>query len=287
MATNDVTPQEIYYKLAKAGFSMKQASGVMGNMYYESSLNPESGGIDTNGKWAGGLISWNTGSYPNAHELVTGNPQADLNNQIEYLVNDTDNLHEGLRGKTAQDVGHNFAQYVEGCSSCAPGDQGWIDRGQEAQSIYGYAKSKKWPSGLGIETSGTDTLTSISSGLSSASTLISDLSSADFWERAGLIVFGGLLILVGILILAREPINNAASEALGATTSLKRAGIIGGPTQEEKDARERRMQLAEANTQIGATKADTARMRELRLANARPRRHKSGKEEPNPNPPHN
>jgi hypothetical protein len=134
--------------------------------------------------------------------------------------------------------------------------------------------------------------TSIISGLKSAASLTTDLTSADFWERAGLVIFGALLILMGLLILSL-PMAQKSIQTVGSTArSITAAGNLiggdsgnsGGPSEEEKADRSRRLSLAEKNTDIGATKAETARMRELRLATGKPK-HKGGSE-PNPNPPH-
>jgi hypothetical protein len=131
--------------------------------------------------------------------------------------------------------------------------------------------------------------TSVVSGLTGAGNLISDLGSADFWERAGLIIFGAILIIVGIIILALPGATKAASVVGSTSRSLTAAGNLigsggsGGPTDEEREDRSRRLALAERNTDIGAKKVEIQGMREARLAG--PRAHKSGTE-PNPNPAH-
>lgn len=144
--TGPVTPREIYQLLLNAGFSSVQAAGIMGNMIHESGLNPESGGIDSNGYWAGGLISWNTAGYTGARSLVTGNPQADVRSQIKYLVTSTNGLKAGTAGSTPYQVGANFAEHVEVCSTCGPqgGPNGTQVRAASAQTVYQAAQSGNW-----------------------------------------------------------------------------------------------------------------------------------------------
>ena len=140
-----VSALEIYQLLRAKGLTTVQAIGIMANMFYESRLDPESGGTDSNGKWAGGLISWNTGSYPNAHSLVTGKPQTDVRAQIDYLVTQTGGFQQGIKGANPADVAGNFAEHVEGCASCQPGGQQWAARRAQATVIAGWVHTGKWP----------------------------------------------------------------------------------------------------------------------------------------------
>jgi hypothetical protein len=150
--TGPVTPEEIYQLLLQQGLSTPQAIGVMANMYAESRLNPESGGTDSNGYFAGGLISWNAASYPNVHQLITGNPQSDVRSQISYLLTSTNGLAAGLQGATAADVAGNFAANVEVCDGCTPGStipNGWTQRVANASLIQSWVSSGKWPTSVG------------------------------------------------------------------------------------------------------------------------------------------
>lgn len=143
-----VTPREIYALLLQKGLSTTQAIGVMANMWAESKLNPESGGTDSNGFWAGGLISWNSEGYTNAHQLVTGNPQVDVRAQIAYLFSSTSGLQQGLKGSTPADVAGNFAANVEKCVGCEPGStysNGWAARRGYTRLVSGWVNSGKWP----------------------------------------------------------------------------------------------------------------------------------------------
>lgn len=136
--------------------------------------------------------------------------------------------------------------------------------------------------------------TSFTSSISGVGTALTDITSADFWERAGLIIFGVIFVIVGIIILALPGAARLTGEAAkvgrSATSIGNTIGAIGGsggPTEEEKADRQRRLTLAEQNTQIGAEKVRIQGMREARLAGsgASRKKHKTGSE-PNPNPAH-
>lgn len=137
-----VTPQTIWNALLKAGATPVQAAAIMGNMRFESGLDPESGGIDSNGKWAGGLVSWNTGHYPNARGLVTGNPVADLATQIAYLIK-TGALQRA-QGSTPAAAASDFAARYEACKYCYPGGSQNVERQQAATAIYAAGTSGDW-----------------------------------------------------------------------------------------------------------------------------------------------
>jgi Phage tail lysozyme len=171
-STGPVTPREIYALLTEKGLSTIQAVGVMANMYAESRLNPESGGIDSNGYWAGGLISWNTAGYTNARQLVTGNPQVDVRAQMAYLFSSTNGLNAGLQGATAADVAGNFAQHVEVCEYCSAGNtgsNGWAARRGYTTIIEGWLKSGKWPASAGDSAALADAGSDTTSGAGSSS----------------------------------------------------------------------------------------------------------------------
>lgn len=249
----DATEKTIYDALTNAGFSMTQAAGLMGNMENESSFNVESDAIDSNGYPAVGLISWNEQSYPNAGTLVTGNQKKDLKDQINYLKTNTDNFKEGIQGNSAEAVAGNFAQYVEVCQGCAPGGAQWTARRANANQIYSDAKAGKWPSGPGVEQSNPKTqTTSFFSSLADVNSFFGDLISADFWERAGLILFGAILVIVGIVILAGGPGKTAQNAAkTGKLAGTLTGGGGSGPSPQQIADRQARLQIAQRNTALG------------------------------------
>lgn len=201
--------QDIWNALTSAGLSDNQAAGVMGNMFYESSWNVESAAMDSNGAMAYGLISWNQASYPNANTLVTGNPAADLKNQVNYLLHNTQGTSQGLSGGSASAVGGNWAQHVEVCAGCQQGGSQYNLRSQKAAQVLQDAKTGNWqPGGAGAP--GTAQLTSATTCLGPSlfghclgpsipdlSTLAAD--AVKIAERVGLVILGAVLIIMGAM----------------------------------------------------------------------------------------
>jgi hypothetical protein len=115
----------------------------------------------------------------------------------------------------------------------------------------------------------------------------------DALERIGLVIFGAILILVGIMILAMP----TGSRILGATAGTSRdfraaSNALGGgigaggsrPVDPAKaQERQERLNLAQRNVALGERKQDFRESRERRISQGR--RHK-GAREPNPNPKH-
>jgi len=260
--TGPVTPREIYQLLLNAGFSSVQAAGIMGNMVHESGLNPESGGIDSNGAWAGGLISWNTAGYTNARSLVTGDPPADVRAQIKYLLTSTSGLKAGTSGATASQVGANFAQNVEVCSTCGPKNglptapNGTTARAASAAAIYAAAKSGNWgvvsssalpgagstgagggaaaPGGTGSNAAGGGTgacvlsFPSIDLKVTSiGGGCIFSKSQARAWIGALMLVGGGLVTFGGVAVLVATAFSSTKAGRAVAGTAGKVAGVAG------------------------------------------------------------
>lgn len=154
---------------------------------------------------------------------------------------------------------------------------------------------KSWPtvdsSGNVAPTSNAQ-LTSFLSGAKGLLTLSGDLTSADVWERIGLVTFGAMLVLIGIVILALPTATKAASQvgstsrAINAAGSVFSSGNSGGPTEEEKADRQTRLELAQRNVAIGEAKVENVRKREERLSLGKPKKAHTGGSEPNPNPAH-
>lgn len=153
------TPQDIWNALLANGASSTQAAGIMGNMFYESSLNPEAAGMDSNGYTSYGLIQWNSapGNYPNASSLVTGNPSKDLVAQIRFLAQ-TGGFN-AAKGATAADAGSNFASNYERCSSCQSGGAQNASRSAKAAEFFNSAQSGNWQQSTGTDTGGTNATT--------------------------------------------------------------------------------------------------------------------------------
>jgi hypothetical protein len=122
----------------------------------------------------------------------------------------------------------------------------------------------------------------------------------DYLERGGLIVFGAILIIIGLAAIAKGPVENRVREAAGIATAARgvsRGLGFGGstetggrtkpePTAEQIAEKERRMSLAERNTELGSRKIAVAESKERRLQRRDfGKRHSSGRE-PNPEPIH-
>jgi hypothetical protein len=112
----------------------------------------------------------------------------------------------------------------------------------------------------------------------------------DALERIGLVMFGALLILVGIAILgfgpARAVVGTGAGISRDTRTVARIAGIgssAGPPDDDKKEERASRLALAERNVALGERKQGFREQRELRLS--RGSRH-TGHKEPNPEPAH-
>ena len=74
-------------RLMKEGLNKEQASGIVGNMIKESSLNPNLKVRDNNGKFAGGIVGWN-GPNLDAIEDYFGRDIRNIKfeDQLEYLI---------------------------------------------------------------------------------------------------------------------------------------------------------------------------------------------------------
>lgn len=135
--------QTVWNTLLSAGATPQQAAGIMGNMQFESGINPESAGMDTNGYMSYGLVQWNAGSHAAASSLVTGNPPVDIQRQIAYLVA-TGGL-AAAAGTDPQGCAENFAHIYERCAECGyQGSSQLGPRAQAAQQIFDQAQAGNW-----------------------------------------------------------------------------------------------------------------------------------------------
>lgn len=109
--------------LKKYGLSLAQTAGIMGNMQAESSFNPESGVIDSNGLPSVGLVMFNGGSYVGAKTIdgmfaVIGKT---VEQQLNYLFN-APKFKKFVRASNGINdykmTAFLFAKIFEGCSSC-------------------------------------------------------------------------------------------------------------------------------------------------------------------------
>jgi Phage tail lysozyme len=161
-----VTPKQIWDALIRAGASSVQAAGIMGNAIAESSLDPERHDVDSNGYYSNGLWQFNEAAYPTSGELVTGNPDADLKAQVNFLI-----ANGGLQaasGTTVAETSGNFASQFERCQGCQPGGSQFQQRQANGATVAGWAANGDWPASAGSAAT-TATLTSAQSVEQSAS----------------------------------------------------------------------------------------------------------------------
>lgn len=89
----------------------------------------------------------------------------------------------------------------------------------------------------------------------------------DYLERAGLILLGGILIIIGLIVLAKGPAERVAGEASSIVGPMK--GVKGsgskGITPEQRADRNRRLALAEQNAAIGERRIAVKEAKERRL----------------------
>lgn len=117
------------------------------------------------------------------------------------------------------------------------------------------------------------------------------LDPVDALERIGLVIFGAILIIVGILILGLGPALGVVRGAQGAKkTLLGGSSSSGGSSEppemspERKAENDRRLTIAERNADMGERKIALKEAREQRLSAGK--YHPRGKREPNPSPQH-
>lgn len=231
-------PATIWAQLLAAGASAVQAAAIMGNMMAESGLNPEAAAVDSNGYKSYGLIQWNAASYPSAPSLVTGNILGDIKAQIVFLAQTGG--FKAAAGSTPAEAASNFAHTYERCAACGyQGGSGQLAvRSANATKVATSASSNNWTgitasssAGIGASTtssSGPDTVQGCHDrGLAmnggSSSCLFSPPGTSwcfTYCEAKGLlggatIAAGVVLMLVGVIIVARGPIQKAAAGAVG------------------------------------------------------------------------
>jgi Phage tail lysozyme len=208
------TAVQIFAFLVSKGLSPQAAAGIIGNMTAESGINPESGGIDSNGLLSQGLVSWNAGGYSSAPEwskLRTGNPAADLTTQLNFLwsnIQANQMLLASLKSaKTPADAAWYFANQFEKCAACGSVTPEVQGRQKYATAFLEYAlysgvQIPKWKPGLKVPSipSIPNPLSGLESLAGGVGTVLGDLTSADFWERIGIFVLGLVLAGVGVAL---------------------------------------------------------------------------------------
>lgn len=187
----------IWNDLIAAGATPFQAAGIMGNIEQESGGNPESRAMDSNGRYANGLVSWNEGSYPNSASMLTGNPTQDIKTQIAYLIQ-TGGLTAAGNAQSASAAAINFQNNYERCGTCNT-----PNRVQSATDVFNAATSGNWNSGAATPATGTALADSSTNNTSPACVLKIHyvFGSTCIWTAGySRALLGGLLIASGGLV---------------------------------------------------------------------------------------
>jgi hypothetical protein len=154
-------------RLMREGLNKEQAAGIVGNMLKESSLNPKSGAVDSNGKWAGGIVGWNGSNYEAAKKYFGGRDLKNVSfeDQLEYLIKemkgeagairaversgylkkhgfkDGDNVMDVMKTTTSlQDSTNTFERIFEGSGDFAGY---WANKGKPNAKFHEGDKNKK------------------------------------------------------------------------------------------------------------------------------------------------
>src|SRR5215472_3829601 len=211
-----LTPQDVYNQLLAAGASTTQAGGILANSINESNISPEAVGDQGT---SFGFVQ----EHGNYGYLVTGNPSADIAAQINLLK--SQGAFASASGSTIADAAGNFAANFEKCVGCQPGGAQYSSRVANATTVQNWISGGKCPQSAGSGSSGgspTATTAGITipglgtipgigslSPSSIASGFINGILNAtglgsvkDLMERAGLLILGFALVIIGIKILA-------------------------------------------------------------------------------------
>lgn len=206
--------QQIYQYLTGQGYSGTAAAGILGNIEQESTGNPES--VGTGGA---GLIGWTppSAAFPD-QPIVTGSPKNDLSAQLTDLWawNQRNAAGPSFLNK-ATSPANAALLYMNQAERPAVATENLANRQASAIAVANAAKTGNWKAGT---PSPTGTTTSITSDIGSSliDSLLTSLgipSLPDMFKRLGLILFGGILVIVGIMVLiGKQGVMNIALTAV-------------------------------------------------------------------------
>jgi Phage tail lysozyme len=213
-----VTPKQIYQALTAKGASTIQAIGIMANMIAESGLNPESvNNADPNGG-SYGLVQQNGSKYAS---LVTGNPVADMNAQINVLAENGGIA--AASGTTGAAAAGNFAANYERCQGCQQGGSEYNSRVANAATVAGWVSSGSWPASAGSASGAGGQAATLDAATSSPVSNSTDPSCA-FGLNGGLPVVGS----IGVCLVKKTTVRHMAGGLIIAmsTGAMLLGGII-------------------------------------------------------------
>ena len=241
-----VTPEDVWKALRRAGFTATEAIGAMANALNESSLNPETNVVDSNGARSYGIWQFNAASYPGASRLVSGNPQADLEQQVSFLA--ANGGKAAASGSTGAEAASNFAAKFERCQGCQPGGSQNLSRTANARVVEGWVASGKWPDTGGSAADQASVGGNPSAdcawqigwggvfGIGGFQACIVSKSELRAIIGTGLWVGGSILLLAGVAVLASmigiQTLAGPAATALNVLPTGKAAkAVAGGATK--------------------------------------------------------
>ena len=236
--------------LRKEGYSLAAAAGIYGNIYQESTGNPEA--TEIGGGGGEGLIQWTgTTPYPNAN-IITGNASTDLSTQLQDVLAwaKTNNASPSVMNAAVGNDPSTAAQYFETNAERA-GTPDMSNRIAAAQAVYALGQQGKL--GSGVSTSASTKSSTSSSGsapLSNAANILEwvtdpagklaltvaspvgdslaaigkefasigkffdQLILPETWIRIGACIGGVIMFIIGFMVLmhADESIESAAGK---------------------------------------------------------------------------
>ena len=123
------------------------ACGILANIQKESSFNPTSNYLDTNGKYSYGLCQWNGGRNTalKTYCKKNGYSYSSVEGQMHYLEHELETSEKSAWSKIngqantkngAYTAGYNWAKYFERCAEYYNGRAQYVERGNLARDKY-------------------------------------------------------------------------------------------------------------------------------------------------------
>ncbi|MCM1508804.1 MAG: phage tail tip lysozyme [Ruminococcus flavefaciens] len=146
--TGNSNETQVYNFLTETlGLNTATAVGIMANIQKESSFNPRSQCIDTNGKTSYGICQWNGGRFDALRNYCSRNgyDYTSVTGQLKYLQYELSNGEKNAWNKMqgiantatgAYTAGYKWAQYFERCAQYYNGVNQYETRGNLAKNTY-------------------------------------------------------------------------------------------------------------------------------------------------------
>ena len=150
--------EETIYQFFKNSMNVNTAvaCGVLANIKAESSFNPTSSCVDTNGLISYGICQWNGSRFTSLKNFCSsrGLSYSNINAQLQFLKSELEGSEASAWNKVkgqedsaggAYMAGYNWARYFERCAHFYNGVDQYETRGNSAQNTY-WPKYKNTPS---------------------------------------------------------------------------------------------------------------------------------------------